>query len=164
LNQLVAVARLPVEQQLDALEGGAVKALPPIVAQLIGPLPGNAVGKTHRHIATHRYAAVALAAERFRARHGRWPDRLDDLVAVGLLTAVPLDPFDGKPLRWLTVHEGRIVYSVGVDRDDSGGAWESPNADAGGTDLVFRLYDPEKRRQPPRAPKAKSQTADGGPE
>lgn len=40
--------------------------------------------------------AIREAAVAYRARHSRWPDRLDALVAGGLLPGMPRDP-DGNP-------------------------------------------------------------------
>ena len=106
-----------------------------------------------------------VAAERYRLRNGRWPAALADIPPV-ILPAVPLDPFDGKPLRYAPRPDGVIVYSVGVDGRDNGGAESGsfpsnellahPWLYSHGTDLVFRLYDPAKRGLPPleRKPEA----------
>ena len=37
------------------------------------------------------------------------------------LKAVPLDPFDGKPLRYKKLSPGYVVYSIGEDLSDDGG-------------------------------------------
>jgi hypothetical protein len=44
-----------------------------------------------------RLAVVALAAERYRLAHKRWPNSLDDLVP-DYLSKVPADPFADEPL------------------------------------------------------------------
>ena len=49
------------------------------------------------------------------------PNQLSDLVPT-FLPVVPSDPFDGKPLRYKTLAKGYVVYSVGDDREDNGGA------------------------------------------
>lgn len=94
-----------------------------------------------------RCLLVVLALERYRLRHGAWPKSLDDLVPE-FLEAVPLDPFDGQPLRYATPPEGRVVYSVGMDRSDNGGVIAATSRK--NTDMGLRLYDPEHRRKPPR--------------
>lgn len=50
-----------------------------------------------------RSQGAILACRRYRARRGRYPDRLEELVPE-FLDAVPLDPFDGKPLRYNAEH------------------------------------------------------------
>jgi hypothetical protein len=68
-----------------------------------------------------RAARVALAIERFRPTNGgALPERLGQLVPA-YLEAIPDDPFDGQPLRFVKQPVGYTVYSVGVDREDNGG-------------------------------------------
>jgi hypothetical protein len=65
------------------------------------------------------FARLAWALGAFREARGELPASLGDLVPA-YLDAVPLDPFDGKPLRYSK--EKGIVWSVGRDRADSGGS------------------------------------------
>jgi hypothetical protein len=94
-----------------------------------------------------RGAVVGLALERYRLDKGRWPKELTEL-APDYLPAVPLDPFDGRPLRYRPLADGVIVYSVGPDGQDDGGVLNRKNTIAVGTDLGFRLWDVTARRQP----------------
>jgi hypothetical protein len=97
--------------------------------------------------ARFRCAAVALAAEQFRRANGRWPAALDELVPT-YLAAVPHDPQDGKPLRLARRPDGIVIYSVAADKTDDGG-----DIGAGakrGRDVGVRLWDVDKRRQPPQ--------------
>ena len=73
-----------------------------------------------RAIARLRATIAALGVERFRLANGRLPDKLSDLVPK-YLDAVPLDPFDGKPLRYKKLKKGFRVYSIGKDKKDDGG-------------------------------------------
>ncbi|MFM8360746.1 MAG: hypothetical protein ACKOET_19525 [Verrucomicrobiota bacterium] len=87
-------------------------------------------------------AQVACALEGYRvARAGTLPERLESLVPEWL-AAVPADPFDGQPLRYLRQGAGYTVYSVGEDRKDSGGR-ERPRGGKPGppesTDLTFTV-------------------------
>ncbi len=93
---------------------------------------------------------VALVVERYRLQNGSWPELLSVLVPK-FLPAVPLDPIDGKPLRYRRLVDGVVIYSVGSDGIDNGGNIElaGPLMRAG-TDAGFRLWDPAKRRQPAR--------------
>ncbi|HEX7448492.1 MAG TPA: hypothetical protein VF306_13150 [Pirellulales bacterium] len=87
-------------------------------------------------------ARAAVAIERFRLRHGALPKALDSL-APDLLPEVPLDPFDGQPLRYRVDEAGYRVYSVGLDGIDQGGQ-TSAELHAPSPDVVFhvRLSNP----------------------
>jgi hypothetical protein len=63
--------------------------------------------------------AVALAMTRYRLDHGGLPDHLADLVPA-YLDSVPLDPFDGQPLRLIVKDNRWIIYSVGTSGKDAG--------------------------------------------
>jgi hypothetical protein len=79
---------------------------------------------------------LALAIERYRLDHGALPARLDDLVG-DYVDRVPMDIFDGQPLRYALQEEGGyVIYSVGRNRKDEGGAPLS-GGDAG--DIPFRV-------------------------
>ena len=65
-------------------------------------------------------AQAAVAIERWRLAHpGRLPDTLAELVPT-YLAAVPLDPFDGQPVRYKKLPVGYVVYSVGTGWTDQG--------------------------------------------
>jgi hypothetical protein len=72
------------------------------------------------YAANLRLATTALAVERFRLAHGKLPEKLDELVPQ-FLSAVPLDPFDGQPLRYHRLNKGYVIYSIGDDCHDDGG-------------------------------------------
>jgi hypothetical protein len=78
---------------------------------------------------------LAIAAQRYRLAHGADPTTLEQLIPE-FLSAVPLDPFDGKPLRMKVVPGELIFYSVGMDRKDDGG---SDPQDTNTPDFVVRL-------------------------
>jgi hypothetical protein len=66
-------------------------------------------------------AETAVAAERYRLRHGDWPESFEQL-APDFLAAVPGDPYlQGSPIRVKRVADGLVIYSVGPDRQDDGG-------------------------------------------
>lgn len=69
-----------------------------------------------RTLAVLRVARVALAVAEFRARTGEVPASLSALVPA-YLPAVPLDPWDGAPLRY----DAGKVWSIGDDQKDDGG-------------------------------------------
>ena len=61
---------------------------------------------------------LQAASRLYELRHGQLPDRLDQLVPE-YLPAIPRDPYDGKPFRY--VRDQQILYSIGANpQDDSG--------------------------------------------
>jgi hypothetical protein len=80
--------------------------------------------------------------KRYRIDNGTWPATLEVLVPT-YLPAVPLDPYRGKPLLYHVLSDGAVVYSVGRDMVDDGGAVLA----AGMTpkDYGVRLFDPKLR-------------------
>jgi len=97
-----------------------------------------------------RCAIVALAAERCRRDKKAWPDNVEQLCPQ-YLAVVPLDPFDGKPLRYRHLKDGVVIYSVAQDGVDNGGNLDRERyGTSSGTDIGFRLWDANKRRQPPK--------------
>jgi hypothetical protein len=107
---------------------------------------GNSTRRTHAYI---RCTTVALAAERYLRIRKKWPESLDKLCPQ-FLTAVPLDPFDGKSLRFRRVEDGVIIYSVSSDGTDDSGNLDREHPNRHGVDIGVRLWDVAKRRQLPR--------------
>lgn len=64
---------------------------------------------------------AGLAVERYRlANEGQLPETLERLIPEYLKT-VPLDPFDGKPIRYKRLTRGYVIYGIGKDEKDDGG-------------------------------------------
>ena len=78
-----------------------------------------------------RQAVAAIALERFYLKKTQYPARLDELVPE-FLPAVPLDSFDGKPMRFRLSESGRyLLWSVGFDgKDDAGKVNEAKPGDS----------------------------------
>lgn len=74
--------------------------------------------------AQQRSSVVVLAIERFRREHGRMPSDLEELVP-DYLAAIPADPSDGKPLRFVQDSTRYAVYGIGLDRVDNFGDVQS---------------------------------------
>jgi hypothetical protein len=145
-NRLVEIAKLPVEDHAEALKVTMPKEEDLSILGRIYLLPK--LQKLTHDLATGqiesqaelRCAITAIAAERYRQRHGRWPAAAAALVPEQL-GAVLLDPFDGQPLRIRQIVRGRLIYSVGPDRADSGGTIDRSQANATGTDLGFGVRE-----------------------
>jgi len=155
-NQLVDIAKLPthernvrVKQVMSGKDSTWPGPVIPIRCDAISAW--DCVG-----LASRRCSAAALACERYRLRYGQWPDSLRTLVAEGLLPDVPLDPFDGQELRMRRTEYGVVIYSVGENLVDDGGQPDSVGPYVGRqrgkapVDVGIRLWDREKRRQPPK--------------
>ncbi len=61
---------------------------------------------------------LRAAVELYQRRHGHYPDTLQQLVETGIIPAIPDDPFDGKPFRYIPSPDGGRIYSVGTDLTD----------------------------------------------
>ncbi len=91
--------------------------------------------------------ASGIACERYRQRFGRWPESLG-AIPKDILPEVPADPYTGRPLLYAATGDGVVVYATGPDGIDDGGTHLDPRG-APGTDIGFRLLDPDQRRQLP---------------
>ena len=92
-----------------------------IMTGMLLPAMEKFISKDANHRAQARTALVALAIERFRLAHnGKLPDQLSSLVPA-FLEKVPIDPYDGQPLRYKRTDKGYMVYSIGPDGVDDGG-------------------------------------------
>lgn len=111
----------------------------PQVIGIIGRFSEDQANRTLK-----RATRTGLAIERYRlARANALPESLSALVPV-YLPAVPLDLFDGQPLRYRKLPRGYVVYSIGSDLSDDGGK-ESPVEPMEGDhyDLTFTVERPE---------------------
>jgi hypothetical protein len=107
-----------VAEQLDrdlvAHPGGVLTAL-------LMPAFNAALEAAARAEARRGTARVGLALYAYRARNGRLPEKLDEL-APDFMAAVPCDPIDSQPLKFKRTAQGAVVYSIGPDMTDNGGA------------------------------------------
>jgi hypothetical protein len=135
----------------------------PKLAEVLTPAVWRLAELELRHEAVMECAIAAFAAEEFRLREKRWPKELDELVAAKLLPGIPLDLFDGQPLRLRHAPDGVVIFSVGPLKGKiyEGDAWDElgtpPPNDVARIESLrherteFRLWNLERRRQaPPR--------------
>ena len=145
MNQYVAAAKKPYPQSF--IEGARIGAkideqIPKyyIICRMVLPALGRIFTTGQRHMAKLDSARVALAALRYKARNQRLPDKLGDLVP-GFIEAVPLDPFVGKPLRYRRDADGFVIYGVGENGKDDGGA--AQEIEGKPLDVGFRVRWPK---------------------
>jgi len=160
LTALVEIAKSPAEEWEAQIEQLSPRAEPlPLEFKSWFQSAAGSVAPFQANLALLRCAQAALAAERFRLAHGHWPDSLSTLVPE-FLRAVPTDPFVGQPLRFRRVNQGLVIYSVGADGQDDGGALNRQVSSSKGSDVGFQLWDASARGQAWRAPAETA--ADGG--
>lgn len=114
---------------------------------LLMPALGRVASSAHQYAQTRDAALTAIALELFKRRHGDYPASLSELTPT-FLPRVPLDIFDGSPLKY-QVRSGRpLLYSVGTDRkDDAGRSPSTRHTDGASTwyppdDIDALLADP----------------------
>jgi hypothetical protein len=145
-SNIVAMAKMPFPDCLNAVDRWA--------AQLDDPRSKGYLVSSSAHfinsakqlgneagiLAELRTARVAMAIERYRLAHNTLPANLNALVPK-YLSAVPVDPFDGKPLRYKKgTPKGYAVYSVGFDRQDDNGTKLTAKTPRGAKyDVVFAM-------------------------
>jgi hypothetical protein len=118
--RLDGVYRLPYSQvkllneELKAQPGG-------VLAALLLPGVARTTEAAMRAEAQCDAARAGLAVCAYRARNGKLPDKLDDLVP-DFIPVVPRDPFDGQAMKMKRTEHGAVVYSIGPDMIDNGGA------------------------------------------
>ncbi|NOX59826.1 MAG: hypothetical protein GXP29_13355 [Planctomycetes bacterium] len=99
---------------------------------------------TARSYAELRCALAALAAERYRLDNRELPRSFADLVP-NYLESEPIDPFNGKPLSFITTEDGITIYSVGRNKTDDGGDFTIRKGKYHPPDIGFRLVEDTKR-------------------
>ncbi|MEJ2701209.1 MAG: hypothetical protein P8Z79_02080 [Sedimentisphaerales bacterium] len=128
-DQLKA-ARLPYPERQKAAEAVSAKVASTskihILVHAIAPALSRVIVLELRAIAHLQVGRVGLAVQRYRLAAGTLPDTLSQLVPT-YLDAVPEDPFDGKDLRYKKRAAGFVVYSIGDDGTDDGGAEQLPS-------------------------------------
>jgi hypothetical protein len=152
MTSMIEIAGLPEHEQKSELDklGARIDALPDdaLLTRMLVSKVLEAGEPCRRKTARVRSLITLLAVERYRLKHDKWPDGLDDLKA-DFLVAVPLDPYDGKPLRYIKRPDGVTVYSIGADGTDDGGRIDRSKPRGPGVDEGYRLWDIKARRLAP---------------
>jgi hypothetical protein len=71
--------------------------------------------------AHHRLALLGTAMLQYRFDKDEFPERLDQLVPSYLIN-LPADPFTGEQMKMIKADKQTIIYSIGADLKDQGGA------------------------------------------
>lgn len=153
-NQYVDAAQLPHHEQLAAIRDVPLphrEGFDPrhIGTRLLLPAADRFAEAGLRTRANLLCAAACVACERFRLKHGRFPKEFAELVPA-YLPAVPLNPFDGKPLTFRAFEDRIAIYGW---YDNNQFAREAPPADFDegqrkGTPYGYRVWLPKSRALP----------------
>jgi hypothetical protein len=144
LSDFIAAARCPLSERVSAAKSvdNRIEGLPRlyVFCRMLLPALETAVEKDTLGLVQLEVARTALAVQRYRLAQGKLPAALGDLVPA-YLAAVPVDAFDGLPIRYKLLPSGFVVYSVGRDGKDDGGrvADAEGNRLKPGTDITFTV-------------------------
>jgi hypothetical protein len=78
-------------------------------------------------LAQYSMIQAGVALELYKARHGHYPESLQQLVPGCFLQRVPIDPFSGKPIIYTNSGNEWTLYSFGSDLDDDKAQEKSEN-------------------------------------
>jgi hypothetical protein len=92
-----------------------------VFARIAIPNFVKAIQTTARNQNSVNEARVACALERYKLAHGQYPDSLDALVPQ-FIEKIPHDVINAGELKYHRSNDGFILYSVGWDEKDDGGA------------------------------------------
>lgn len=140
MDDVIKTLELPPEQrkEADKVFDKKINNIPKknILFRKFVPSLGRTITSDLRNIALIRSARTALSVQRYRLKYNKLPDSLDDLVP-DYLESVPLDPFDGKELRYKKLDKGFVVYSIGKDQKDDGGKEDPKDKSDSTYDITF---------------------------
>ncbi len=109
------------DQRIEEIaRGSQVNKMRYVFTVLLLPAVNAVFDASARGTGITECADTAIAIEFYRREHGELPKTLTELVPK-FLDTVPIDPMDGKPLRYVVNDDGYVLYSVGRNRIDDGG-------------------------------------------
>ena len=88
----------------------------------VWPIMRGRADAVFRSKAHYEAAITILALERWSLDKNEYPQSLNELIEGGYLVKLAMDPYSDKPLVYRRTDNGFILYSVGADFDDDGGA------------------------------------------
>ncbi len=149
-RNLLEMSTLPYARRIERISGlkaaSGTDPLSRVVRGLEEPDGIEAVARaTARTLASLRAMECLVALRRWQISHRGLPKDLASVVKAVGLKIVPLDPYDGQPMK-LTVIDGQpVVYSIGRDGIDQGGRVDCDRDIKPTGDLIYRLPAAEER-------------------
>lgn len=86
---------------------------------MLAPVLVRSIDAHDRIAAQCDFVRLAAALRTWKQKHNAYPEALETITTAASL---PLDPFTGEDYRYRREDEGFVLYSVGPDRKDDGGA------------------------------------------
>jgi hypothetical protein len=124
MQQLVAEARIPATWLAGLVSRQQrSKLVSSIMLGLFLPAVNAATAAEDRANAMLDLVRLAAALAVYRAEHGAYPDKLDELVP-SVLPALPVDLYNAKPYTYKRDVDGYLLYSLGGNGTDDGGSNE----------------------------------------
>ncbi len=156
LNAYIAAAKLPATEHLTALKAIPMPPRPPedfryMVSLMIVPATAKVAEASIRIRADLLTAYAAIACERYRLANGRWPTSLAE-IPKAILPEVPVDPYDGQPLRFMRFEDGIAVYSVGDGKEETVMRRRGNGDPLSHIGQGWKLWSPEHRGLPAEIP------------
>jgi hypothetical protein len=131
-NRLMGIARdeatspmwtwtsMPGQREMDRMTASKWYNLRYFPISMLVPAVGRVAEASNKSAMRRDAMAAALVLELWKRTRGEYPASLEEMTPE-YLPAVPVDRFDGRPLKY-RLHDGRAtIYSSGRDRDDDGG-------------------------------------------
>ena len=130
MDDIMRAYNLPPHQRQEAAKAIDAKTneIPKTHVLLRQFLPafGHFIITDLKNITKLRTVQAALAVQRYSLKNNKLPDSLKTLVP-DYLDVVPLDPFDGKELKYKKLDKGFVIYSIGEDKIGDGGKEQPKN-------------------------------------
>lgn len=138
---------------VEEADGGGIKASRHgLLTSIIVPALQPYLERVAMDEAIRATALTGVAVARYRLDHGgALPATLDALVPQ-YMDDVPLDPFNGHPLRLVVRNDQALIYSIGPDLKDNAGAPFDEQKKTG--DMVFTVKPAANRAAPASTPAA----------
>jgi hypothetical protein len=151
MTGFVEAAKLPWHEQRDAMRAvlpdGPPGGMDRVVTRLVLPACDKVADGGLRSRAKLLTTGLAIACERFRCLHARWPNTLDE-IPKSILASVPVSPFDGRPIRYQVLADGIAISCFCHSNMNIDGPAEFREGDAKGFAEGARLWNPEHRGLP----------------
>jgi hypothetical protein len=130
------------EQGLES--GGWIQRRLGATAYTILPLNSTMVWRSYESHALFGATRVLIGAERYRRAHGRWPEKIGEIVPAYLVD-VPRGPYSDEPARFVRKKDRIIAYAVGLHGEDHGGRLHPKRERDRDYDVGEQLWNPEFR-------------------
>ncbi|MEX2212730.1 MAG: hypothetical protein WD768_01295 [Phycisphaeraceae bacterium] len=127
--------REPAEKRREVMS----RDLANLAVAFLVPSLGSAISNDDTARTRLDLARLTLALTAYRAQHGSYPAALAEL-SPDYLARIPHDRFTEKPLRYTPEKDGFLLYSLGTNMQDEGGAY-SATVEKYFADIAVRVKD-----------------------